>query len=266
MVREARLHLSHGATRYLDAGQGWPVVLLHAFPLSADMWRAQLSAAPEGYRLIAPDLRGFGAPGSQPAHTMDEMASGVAELLDALHIERAVLGGLSMGGYVMFALLRQQPGRFNALVLADTRATADNDSGRAARTKMLETVRTNGVRAVADEMLPKLLGETSRRERPHLLQEVRALIEPNTVDGVAGAIEALRSRPDSTGTLASIDIPTLIICGEEDTLTPPADSRAMQTRIARSRVVILPRAGHLSNVETPDMFSAALADFLIAPL
>lgn len=266
MVRERQLPLNHGTTRYLEAGSGWPVVLLHAFPLSADMWRPQLAHVPEGWRFLAPDLRGFGGSRGSLVRSLDDMASGILELLDALRVDRAVLGGLSMGGYVTFAIMRREPERFTALVLADTRATSDNEQSRAGRTKMLETVRAQGVAAIADEMLPKLLGESSRREQPDLEQHVRALIEPNSIDGLAGAIEAMRDRPDSTAMLASIAVPTLILCGEEDTLTPPTEARSMQTQILRSNVVILPGAGHLSNLEAPERFSTALCDFLAAPI
>lgn len=242
------------------------MVLLHAFPLSADMWRPQLECVPEGWRFIAPDLRGFGPEARGGAQSMDEMAAGVLELLDALKIDRAALGGLSMGGYVAFAMLRRELERFNAVILADTRATADTEAGIAARKAMLDTLHASGVGAVADAMLPKLLGETTRREAPELAQQVRRMIESSSVDGVAGGIQSIMERPESTALLDSVCVPTLIIVGEEDILTPPADSDAMAERLSRSRVVKLLRAGHLSNLESPREFSTALADFLASPL
>ena len=266
MVHERLLPLAYGTARYLESGGGWPVVLLHAFPLTADMWRPQLEQVPDGWRFIAPDLPGFGSARSTPARTVDEMASGVLALLDALEIERAAVGGLSMGGYVTFALLRRERERFNALFLADTRDSPDTQEGRDARNRMLETVRAAGVDAVADEMLPKLLAPSSRRERPELETQVRGLIRANSPAAIAGAVEAIRDRPDSTTTVASIAVPTLILCGEEDTLTPPAEARSMQSRIDRSIVVMLPGAGHLSSLEAPEQFSTALNDFLAAPL
>lgn len=253
-----------GPTRVLEAGAGWPVVLLHAFPLSADMWRPQLERAANGWRLIAPDLPGFGPAAVAPAGpgTMDAMAEAVDNVLDALEVEEATIGGLSMGGYVTFALFRRSPGRFTGMVLADTKATADTPEGRDARRKMIDLVQREGPSAVADQMLPKLLGDTSRRERRALAATVRGLIEPNRPEGIAAAIEAMIGRPESTELLASIPCPVLVIVGSEDTLTPPSDAEAMQQRLARSRLVILPAAGHLSNLETPDAFSQALADFL----
>lgn len=264
MTTERTLETRAGRVRVLEAGGGWPVVLLHAFPLSADMWRPQLDRVQDGCRLIAPDLRGFGPSAGAldgPA-TMDTMADGVEAVLDALEIDRAVIGGLSMGGYVTFALYRHHPGRFSGVVLADTKATADTPEGREARRKMIDLVRAEGAGAVADQMIPKLLGETSQRERPQLATTVRALIEANGPEGIAAAIEAMMGRPDSTPLLPSISVPALIVVGSEDTLTPPADAEAMQRKLDRSRLVVLPQAGHLSNMETPDAFSQALTDFL----
>ena len=240
-----------------------PVVLLHAFPLSADMWRPQLARVPDEFRFLAPDLRGFGFGAPETASSMDEMADGVLEWLEALGIDTAVIGGLSMGGYVTFALWRKARERFSAMVLADTRATADTEQGRAARAKMLETVKDKGVTAVADEMLPKLLGETSKRER-QLDPQLREIILRNHEEGVGAAIEAMRDRPDATPLLAAIDVPALVLVGEEDTLTPPSDSEALHAGIRGSRLVRLPRAGHISNLEVPDEFSTALNDFLVS--
>ena len=266
MVREQRVTLPRGDARYLEAGSGWPVVLLHAFPLNADMWRPQLDQVPEGWRYIAPDLRGFGPAGGAAAASMDDFAEDVIALLDALEIEKATIGGLSMGGYATFALLRRASERASAVILADTRSTADTEEGRAGRAKMLETVRSKGVSAVVDEMLPKLLGDSTRRERPAVEARVREIAARNSPEAVAGAIQAMRDRPDSTSQLAGISVPVLIVVGEEDTLTPPADAESMRARITRTRLVDIPHAGHLSNLEAPEEFSAALTDFLVAPL
>lgn len=266
MIREQHIDLAAGTVRYLNAGNGWPVVLLHGFPLTADMWHPQLENVPHGWRYIAPDLRGFGAAATTPARTMDDFADAVLSFLDAMRLDKVTLGGLSMGGYVLFAVLRRAPERVTAVILADTRATADTEQGRAGRTKMLETVRTKGVSAVADEMMPKLLGESTRRTRRDVELRVREIAAANRPEAIAGAIEAMRDRPDSTPVLDRISVPTLVLVGEEDTLTTPADAEAMRARISRAHLVDLPRAGHLSNLEAPDEFSAALADFLVAPL
>jgi pimeloyl-ACP methyl ester carboxylesterase len=227
VIREAELNVGDRRIHYYEAGAGWPVVLLHAFPLSAAMWRPQLE-----------------------------------RVLDALEIERATIGGLSMGGYITFALYRKAPERFLGIVLANTRPQGDTPEGREGRMKMRQLVADRGVGAVADQMLPKLLGETSRRERRHLEGQVRALIEANTAEGVAAAIESMMQRADSTPLLPTIGRPALIIAGDEDTLIPTSDAETMNTSIPRSHLVVLERAGHLSNLEMPEEFSAALANFL----
>lgn len=238
------------------------VVLLHAFPLNATLWRSQVASAPAGWQFVAPDLPGFGASTEAPVDSFDAMGGSVLRGLDALGIERAVIGGLSMGGYLTLALYRMAPERFAGMILADTRATADTEQLKAGRQKVLATVRDKGPSAIADEMLPKLLGATSHRERPELTDDVREMIVGNSADAIAGAVTAIMNRPDSTSMLASISVPTLILCGDEDVLTPPADAEALHAGIRNSRLVVLPRAGHLSNLEAPDAFSAAVQEFL----
>jgi pimeloyl-ACP methyl ester carboxylesterase len=266
VIRETRLTLGARSIRYLEAGAGWPVILLHAFPLNADMWRPQLEQVPDGWWMIAPDLRGFGPAAEIPSGgrppTMDDFADDVNELMNALEISEGAVGGLSMGGYVTFALCRRAPERFNAMILADTKPQADTLEGREARRKMIELVHARGPSAVADEMLPKLLGSTTRNTRPQLVATVRQMIESASADAIAGAIHAMLGRPDSTGDLPAVAWPTLVMVGTEDGITPLADAEAMQAGIARSRLVLLPQAGHLSNLETPDAFSRAVADFL----
>lgn len=264
MIREGRAEAGR-SVRYLEAGAGWPLILIHAFPLGAEMWRPQLEHVPDGWRYIAPELPGFGGSPPPPAlakPTMNDYADDVRALLDALGLERAAVGGLSMGGYVTFALFRRAPERFSAAVLADTRAQADTPEGRDARRAMSELVRTKGSSAVADQMIPKLLSRSTRETKPDVEREVRRLIEANDPAGIDGAIHALLTRPDSTPDVARIAIPTLVIVGEEDALTPVAESEQLHRSIARSHLVVLPAAGHLSSLESPVAFSQALADFL----
>jgi 3-oxoadipate enol-lactonase len=259
------LQISAGTVRYLESGKGWPVVLLHAFPLSAEMWRPQLEHVPDGWRMLAPDLRGFGGSRTSVARTFDDMAVDIVEWLDRLEIDAATIGGLSMGGYVTFALFRRAPERFNAMILANTRAIADSPDGRAARDKMSELVRREGASAVADQMLPKLVGATSQA-RPELAVTVRAMIEAQSVEAIDGAIRALRDRPDSTPLLPHIGVPALVIAGEEDAIIPVSESADMARQLARAQQVTIPHAGHLSNLEAPDAFNAALENFLRAHL
>jgi 3-oxoadipate enol-lactonase len=259
---------SVGRLRYLEAPAQGPekrgvLVLLHAFPLSARLWEPQLVLAQHGWRIIAPYLRGFDDAGRDPsASSMDDYAGDVIDLLDALKIDGAVFGGLSMGGYVTFALLRHAAHYFRGLILADTRSQADSPEGVEGRKKMMALVREKGPAAVAVEMMPKLLGETTRRERPEIEAHVKDMVLANSSEAIAGAITALMTRPDSTPLLATIRFPTLVVVGAEDTITPPAMSEELQRAIPGSQLVTIPRAGHLSNLEQPEAFNAALARFL----
>ena len=239
------------------------LVLLHAFPLSARMWEPQLALAEQGWRVVAPHFRGFdGGSTEQQVTSVDDYAGDVIDLLDALHLEEAVIGGLSMGGYVAFALLRLAPRYVRGLVLADTRSQADTPEGVDGRRRMLALLREKGSAAIADQMIPKLLGVSTRDEHPALVERVRGMILANSADAIAGGITALMTRPDSTPLLSGIHTPTLIVVGEEDELTPPALSEGMHGSIAGSELVTIPKAGHLANLEQPEVFNAALTRFL----
>jgi pimeloyl-ACP methyl ester carboxylesterase len=251
--------------RWLEAGDasGRALVWLHAFPLRADMWRPQLEAAPAGWRVIAPDLAGFGGTADHDGPPgIDDFARDTYALADHLGLARFTLGGLSMGGYALFACLRRDASRVEGILLADTKSGADAPQAREGRQKMLDLVSAKGVAGVADEMLPKLLGATTQRENPGLAGGVRRLIESNAAAGVARAIARLRDRPDSTPQLAGIAVPALVLVGEEDGITPVPDARAMAAAIPGATLAILPRAGHLANLEAPDVFNAAVAPWL----
>lgn len=260
---------ARGRMAWLEAGAGRPVVLLHAFPLSADMWRPQLDAVPDGWRFIAPDFRGFGRclppPGGGGA-TMDDYAADVFALMDGLELHDAVIGGLSMGGYVTFAMHRLEPARFTGMVLADTRPQADSPQAREGRVQLRAHLAREGPRGVAGQMLPKLLSENGRRDGSPALHQTRAMIERAAPEAIDAAIGALMGRPDSTLGLSGISCSTLIIVGEHDAITPPADAEAMRRAIARSTLCVVPGAGHLASLEQPAAFSRGLADFLLARL
>lgn len=250
---------------YLDTGgAGTPVLLVHAFPLRADMWEPQMESLGDRWRFIAPDLKGFGgsdAPEDASGYSVDSFADDLKAVLDELGIDRAVLVGLSLGGYVAFAFLRKYRSSVSALVLADTRAEADAPENVEKRTNQQGLVREQGPGALTDGLVGALLGEPTREKKPDVVATVRSLME-NPAAGYIGALEAMKGRPDSTGDLASIDVPTLIVVGENDALTPPELSRKMHEHIGGSRLVVIPEAGHLSNLEAPEAFNGALAEFL----
>jgi pimeloyl-ACP methyl ester carboxylesterase len=247
---------------YDDVGTGQPVLFAHAFPLNRSMWAPQLSALVERCRCVAADFRGFGETAAQGPNTMAQYADDLAALLDHLRIDQVVLVGCSMGGYAAFAFWARHPTRVRALVLADTRPGADTDEGRARRRKLIDVARTEGATAIANLQIASIVGRTTRDKQPDMYDAVHRMMAQAGADAIVGALEAMMSRADSTPLLATITVPTLIVVGEEDTLTPLAESRAMHTQIPGSRLEIIAHAGHLANLERPAAFNHVLTEFL----
>jgi 3-oxoadipate enol-lactonase len=236
------------------------VVFLHAFPLSSAMWEPQRGIL--GHRtVLTPDFPGFGGrPVDAP--DLERFARTVLDHMDAAGIARAIIVGLSMGGYVAFRLHALRPDRVAALVLADTKAGSDDQAGKAKRTDQAARVREEGVEWLAEALLPALLGETTRKTRPEAVATVREMAARAHPEGVARALEAMRERPDSTAGLEMIQVPVLALVGEEDTLTPEAEARKIAEGVPDGRLLVLPGAGHLSNLERPEAFNEALLSFL----
>jgi len=263
-------HLPHRSLRYFESGEGRTLLLVHAFPLSADQWLPQLHRVPAGWRFIAPDLRGFRGVG--PAFedpglanlTIDDYADDLTGLMAHLDIDRAVVCGLSMGGYVALAMMRRAPAKVAGLVLSNTRAGSDSEQGRAGRDKMIDLVQREGPAKVADELLPKLLGATTHARQPDLADAVRRLILVNSSEGIATALGALKTRPDSTPLLTSISVPTLVITSDEDAIIPVSEAEVMHKGIRGSSIVVLPKVGHLANLEEPMGWGRALETFLVS--
>jgi len=262
------LHVGPRTIAYFDSapeGATLPVmVLVHAFPLAASMWEPQLREPPTGWRLLAPDLRGFGGSSDVDAQnpSIADYAMDVIDLLRELNVSRAVIAGLSMGGYVSLALLREARGVIRALVLADTRAAADTLEGRANRRSTLALVDREGSSGVAREMPAKMLGSTSREHRPDLEASIRRIIKQQSPLAIRGAVVRLMERPDSSPLLPSIDVPCLVLVGDEDTITPPEEVRRMAEAIPSAELAVITGAGHLSNLEQPARFGAAVSTFL----
>ncbi len=252
-----------------ESGSGPAVVLIHAFPMDSALWTAQREALAEaGYRVITPDLPGFGATALADADpALDVMADAVVELLDHLGLETAIVGGLSMGGYVTMNLARRHPGRLSAIILADTKPGADPAEAAANRLAVATAVEAAGTAAgVADAMMPNLLGVTTRETRPAVVATVREWIVAQDPAGVAWAQRAMAARPDSLAVIGAFGRPVLVLFGAEDAISPAPDAQAMAQAAhaggSPTALVEIAGVGHLSAVEDPDAVSGALIDWL----
>ena len=249
-----------------EAGGGDSVILfVHGFPLDARMWAPQLAALPPGWRGLAPDLRGFGASGgagTAEAVSMDDYARDLIALLDHLNIARAVVCGLSMGGYVSFALSRLEPQRIRALVLADTRAGADSAEAKNARQALAARVLKEGAGAVVDDMMPKMVSAHTRTEQPDVVVKLKTMMESTSRETMAAALRGMADRPDSHASLRDIAVPTLVIVGEDDVITDRGEAQLLARAIRGAQIEVIPAAGHVSNLEQPAAFNAALRRFL----
>lgn len=258
--------LINGATQsWREAGAGEDVLLLlHGFPFSSAIWRPQLESAPAGWRVIAPDLRGFGgsAPAAGSRISMDQFADDVTALLRHLGIRNAVVCGHSMGGYVTFALMRRAPGLVRGLVLSDTRAAADTPEAKQGRLKNAKHVQAHGTAALVDAMVPRLLFADTREKLPHVEQELRSVMRAAPPAAVVGALLGMAERPDATPQLRSISVATQVIVGEHDQITPAGDARLLARAIPGAQLEIIPAAGHVPSLEQSLVFSRVLDGFL----
>jgi 3-oxoadipate enol-lactonase len=258
-----KARIAGGELAYDVRGDGPALLLLHAFPLGMAMWDDQARELSKACQVVRFDCRGFGgSPAGDGLLTMERIASDGAALLDHLGISSATVCGVSMGGYAALAFVRRHADRLRGLVLADTRAAADTDQARRTRAEQADMVRREGAAAIADVVLPKLVGKTTHEQRPQVVARLRELIVANPPRGIADALAGLAARADSTPLLREIRRPTLVVCGEEDVITPPADAQALHEGIAGSTLEVLPKAGHLASVETPDAFNRVVEAFL----
>jgi 3-oxoadipate enol-lactonase len=247
---------------YTDQGAGTPLVFLHAFPLNRAMWEPQHALA-DRHRVLTIDLRGHGE-SDAPAwrYTMDLFASDVIALLDHLNIRQAVFVGLSMGGYLIFSLYRQYRDRVQGLVLADTRAEADTPERKTWRFQLAQRVSREGAKVVVEEMLPKLLAPNTYQSKPALVETLRSMILSAPVSGIVGDLMAIEDRPDAVALLKHIACPALVLVGEQDALTSVEENKRIAEAIPGARFKVLPSAGHMSNLEQPEAFNAAVRSFL----
>lgn len=251
---------------YAERGSGSPpVVLLHGFPLDSRMWEAQAAALSDRWRVITLDLRGFGKSPSNDPFTLAEQAELVHGLLEKIGALPCVLGGLSMGGYIAFALVREFLKDLRGLILVDTKAAADTSEGKQNRDKMIDMIRqagAQGSKAVADQMLGKLLSDDTIRHRPQVVRDLRDMMESQPPTTLAHALAAMRDRPDQTDFLPSVAVPTLVLVGDADTITPPDIARGMQEKIPNATLEIIRGAGHMAPMEQPEQVTRAMRRFL----
>jgi 3-oxoadipate enol-lactonase len=247
---------------YDDQGTGPSIVFLHAFPLNRTMWAAQERVLSSRFRIITIDLRGHGESDAPLwRYTLDQSADDVCALLDQLAIQQALFVGLSMGGYILFAFYRKYSARVKGMILADTRAQAETNEGKAGRFQMAQIAYKQGPSAIADLMIPKFLSPATIQTRPEIVQNVRSMIEGNQISGIAGDLMAMAERPDAVPLLKQIACPTQIIVGELDQATPPSDATLMAEQIPNVRLALIPNAAHLANIEQPAAFNKILTTF-----
>jgi 3-oxoadipate enol-lactonase len=248
---------------YQLMGHGPDVVLLHPFPAHHEVWTPAARLLESRYRLVLPDLRGHGESGvGEGPATMEKHAADIARVMDDAGIRKAVLAGESIGGYILFEFWRRYRERVSALILCNTKPGADNDEARANRLRSAEDVEKRGVEPFIESMIPKLLGQTARSSRPDLVETARAMMMKMTPAGVAAVQRGMAARPDSVATLATIDVPTLLITGDEDMLTGVNEAELMQRSIRGSTMKVMARAGHYAVFEQHEEAARVMRQFL----
>ena len=260
-MKKILLERRHLEIAYEDRGSGEPLLLLHAFPFDREMWLPQWRTLSETHRVVAPDFPGFGESGEPTeGFTVVALADIAADFLDAIGITGLVtVCGLSMGGYVALSLARRQPQRLRGLILADTQAEPDDEATKLNRAEMIAVAREKGAAGVFEQLRPRLFGE---KTNPEAIESLKKIASRQSEPSVVLAIQALRERSDATPGLELIAVPTLVIVGEHDAITPPEVARTMADHISRATLAIIPNAGHLSNSEQPEAFNAAVLAYM----
>jgi len=248
---------------FRSQGAGQAVLMLHAYPLNSRMWQPQLDGLAEAGRLLAPDLPGFGASAGTPTiDELDDLARIIYEDTRAQGVDNVTVAGCSIGGYLAFGLLRVAPGFVRSLALINTKASPDNDQARANRLALAARVKREGCRFLVDEWPQTALSEETMTHQLDVVAAIQAMISEATPDGVAAAQLAMAGRPDSTGLLKDIDVPTVVIHGLDDRFVSEAEARAMADTIPQATFVGVPRAGHIPGMEQPERVNAALRDLI----
>jgi 3-oxoadipate enol-lactonase len=259
-----KAHINGISLSYGDTGSGPAVVLLHGFPLSREMWKPQEEAMAEaGYRLVTPDLRGFGeSEAPEGPYSMSLFSDDVVALLDHLEIDRAVIGGMSMGGYILLDLLERYPERVIAACFITTRSTSDCNATKTGRLALLERAKKNGTRSIAELSTATLLAGETLRDNPELVSTVYRWMTSVDIRGIEGALQALLDRKDYSTLLTNFDLPALVIGADQDSAVQPEDLRVLSQGLPNGELCIIPQAGHMANLEQPDAFNDCLLRFL----
>ena len=257
-----KINIGGAEIQYEDKGNGPAVLFLHAFPLSLGMWDDQ-DALASRYRIIRFDARGFGGSDVGDAIlTMDRIADDAAVLIERLRLGPVILAGCSMGGYAALAFAQKHASLLRGLVLVDTRAGADSPEARKGRGDLAAKVMKEGPQAALDAFLPKVAGETTKESRADVMARLKDMMLATSPQGISDGLHGIAARPDSTPFLREISVPTLVVCGEEDVITPRAEAEALQRGIKGAELAMIPKAGHLPSMETPEAFNAVLQAFL----
>jgi pimeloyl-ACP methyl ester carboxylesterase len=250
------------ALPYTDRGRGQPLVMLHGFPLDRRMWDAQVERLSDHYRVIAPDLRGFGRSARSDPFTIESLADDIHLFVEQLVAVPCVLAGLSMGGYVALAHAKKYQSDLRGLIMVDTKAAGDTQEGKQGRQRMIELVRLSGAKAVAEQMLPKMLAPGTLQSRPDVVKSMRSMMEACPPHTIEYALSAMRDRPDRTGELPGIEVPTLVIVGDADAITPPDVAEGMAKAIPGAKLETIRGAGHMAPMEQPEQVNRAIERFM----
>lgn len=242
---------------------GLPVMFIHGFPFSKEMWKPQAEDLKKNYYVITYDVRGHGASDvGDGQYSIEFFVDDLIGLLEHLKITSAVLVGLSMGGYIAIRAAERHPERIRALVLCDTRSEADSNEGKIRRANQIKVIKSEGMKNFAETFLSTVFYEKTFQMNPQTIELVRKMIENTSTTAVAGTLLALAARTDTTSSLYNIKVPTLIFVGKHDSLTPPSAAHSMKEKIPNAELHVIPGAGHLSNLENPEEFNSHLLKFL----
>lgn len=260
-----KIAVNNLSLNYTERGlpNGLPVVFIHGFPFDHTMWEPQMKALPNDIRAITYDIRGHGdSEVGDGQYSIEYFVDDLIGLLDHLVIQQAVICGLSMGGYVALRAIERHPDRFKALILCDTRSEPDGNEAKVKRAGQAKAVKANGTKEFAAGFVKAVFTQQSLDSKPEIVGKIRSIIEATSPTGISGTLLAMASRTDTTPALSSIKVPTLILVGEHDTLTPPSASQAMKEKIAGAEMHVIPGSAHMSNLENAEFFNEKLIGFL----